>query len=109
MVLVLLVLGTQRDGLIDLLFSIVLVASRFLVLFRSLLVHLFRQVLQALRLTVLVHDLTTEHVDLPLIFLVLRLSLIQCQLLIENSMLLASQSNDVQLIIMRSCQFVPIM
>ena len=61
--------------------------------------HFLRQILKALCLTVLVHDLFSQHVDLALQILVLGLCLIETELLVLNSMLLAVQTNVVKLIV----------
>ena len=60
--------------------------------------HFLSQVLKTFCLTVLVHDLFSQHVDLALKILILGLCLIETELLVLNSMLLAVQTNVVKLI-----------
>ena len=71
MILVLLVLRPQCNSLVDLLLGKTFIVDGRTVLLLSLLVHLPRQVLKALRLSIFVHDLFAEHVDLPLVLLIL--------------------------------------
>lgn len=71
MVLVLLVLRSQSDCLIDLLDSQTLAEEGSAVLLLGLLVHLSSQVIEALSLVVLVHDLLAKHINLALVILVL--------------------------------------
>lgn len=70
-VLVFFMLRPERDGLINLLLAQTLAEDSRTVFLLSLPVHLASQVLQSLRLTVLVHDLAAQHVDLALQLLVL--------------------------------------
>lgn len=69
-VFVLFVLGTESDGLIDLLLSKTLREECGAILLLSLLVHVVGKLLQTARLVVLVLDLATKHVDLTLQVLV---------------------------------------
>ena len=61
--------------------------------------HLLGQVLEAPRLTVLVHDLLPQHVDLLLVLLVLGLGLIQAELLILARVLLPIEADVVTLVV----------
>ena len=61
--------------------------------------HLLSQVLEAPRLTVLVHDLLPEHVNLLLILLVLGLGLIEAELLNLARVLLAIETDVVSLVV----------
>lgn len=61
--------------------------------------HLPGQVLEALALAILVHDLLSEHVDLPLQVLVLRLGLVEAELLVLDCVLLTVQFDVVKLVL----------
>ena len=74
---VFLVFCPECDCLIDLLFGETLAEEGPVVLLLCLAVHLRSQVLQSFGLTILVHNLAAEHVDLPLRLLVLGHCLIQ--------------------------------
>ena len=88
MVLVFLVLGPERDRLVDLLLGEALAEEGRAVLLLRLPVHLLRQVHQSAHLAVLVHDLAAQHINLSLVLLVLRLGLIEAQLFVLDGVLL---------------------
>ena len=98
-ILIFLVLRSQCNRLIDLLFSKTLAEEGGAVLLLCLLVHLPCQVLKSFRLVVLVHDLSTEHIDFSFGFLVLRLGLIEVELLVFDSMRLAVKTDFIKFII----------
>ena len=57
--------------------------------------HLLSQVLKALCFTVLVHDFTTQHINLTFVLFVLRLCLVEAELLLADCVLLAAQLDVV--------------
>ena len=92
-------LGSEGDSLIYLLVSQAFAEERGTILCLRLLMHLPGQVLEALTLTILVHDLLSEHVDLPLQVLVLRLGLVEAELLVLDGVLLTVQFDVVKLVL----------
>ena len=57
--------------------------------------HLLSQVLKALCFTVLVHDFTAQHINLTFVLFVLRLRLVEAELLLADCVLLAAQLDVV--------------
>ena len=102
MILVLLMFGPERDSLVDLLLGEALAEKSCAVLLLGLLVHLLGQVGQPAHLSVLVHDLAAQHINLSLVLLVLRFSLIETQLLVLDRVFLRAQANLVQLILLHA-------
>ena len=98
-ILVLLVLRPQSNSLVNLLLCQTLAEQGRTVLLESLLVHLLSQVLEAPRLTVLVHDLLPKHIDFLFVLLVLSLGLIEAELLVFASVFLPIKANVVPLVI----------
>ena len=92
-------LRPQCNSLVDLLLSQALAEEGRSVFLEGFLVHLLRQVLEAPRLTVLVHDLLPKHVNLLLILLVLGLGLVEAELLNLARVLLAVETDVVPLVI----------
>ena len=95
MVFIFFVLGSQSDGLIDLLLSKLHRVHCLAILMLSFLVHFFGQLDQSLCLIVLVHDLSSQHINFSLVLFVLRLGRVETELLLLDSMLLAIQSDLV--------------
>ena len=98
-ILIFFVLGSESNGLVDLLLSQTLAKEGRTVLLFCLFVHLFGEVGQSGHLAVLVHDLAAQHVNLALVLLVLRLRLVEVQLLVLDRVLLSRQPDVVQLVI----------
>ena len=98
-ILIFFVLGPECNGLVDLLLSQTLAKEGRTVLLFCLFVHLFGEVGQSGHLAVLVHDLAAQHVNLALVLLVLRLRLVEVQLLVLDRVLLSRQPDVVQLVI----------
>jgi len=97
-VFILFVLGPESDRLVDLLLREALLEDSNPVLLHGLLVHLLGQLEQAVGLAVLVHNLSTQHVDLALKLLVLRLGLVQTELFVLDGVLLAVEADLVSLV-----------
>ena len=98
-ILIFFVLGPESNGLVDLLLGQTLAKEGRTVLLFCLFVHLFGEVGQSGHLAVLVHDLAAQHVNLALVLLVLRLRLVEVQLLVLDRVLLSRQPDVVQLVI----------
>ena len=81
--------------MIDLLLSQALLEYSRRVLMHGLLVHLLGQLLQPLRFAVLIHNLATQHVNFALVLLVLRLGLVQTELLVLDCVLLTVKADLV--------------
>ena len=98
-VLVLFVLGSEGNGLVDLLLGKTLAEQGCTVLLLRLLVHLLRFVRQPLSLSALVHDLLPEHVDFTLELFVGGLGLVEAELLVLDGVALAVQADLVKLFV----------
>ena len=68
--------------------------------------HLLGQILQSFCFAFLVHDLSAQHINLTLVLLVLRSSLIEQELLIANGVLLTGQLNHVKFVIVGPRQLI---